>query len=46
MSALPACISMYYVCTLCPQGTKEDAGSPGIGIADICKVPCAYWELD
>lgn len=39
-----------YINTTCVtgayRGQKEDAESPRTGVADGCKPPCGFWELN
>lgn len=48
VSVLPACMYMYkyHMFGWCLQRSKEDVESPGTGVADGCKPPCGFWELN
>ena len=46
MVALPACMSIQYVCGWCPQKEEEGTGSPETRVANRCGPSCECWELN
>lgn len=42
-----ACMSMYYLCAMCPQKPEEeDIGFPWMGVLGSCELAHRCWELN
>lgn len=46
ISALPGSMCVYLMHAWDPQRSEEGIGSPRTGVADGCKPPCVFWELN
>lgn len=42
---LPVYACVHHMQAWCPQ-KSEGVRSPGIGIIDVCELPCECWELN